>query len=225
MDIWRHGVEREIPVNLEAGIIENIQSAWEATGAELQRHHLTEIALEDAESRLRGIELFEERAGIFLLDAWSVSHGGPDLQLCLLVRPFKTPEQKGGIIETVTKYECHMAGLFSLRRDLGRVLMRPETFGDKLLEIFRPREVDFDECPQFSDRYYVLASDEERLRQHIPPSALDHLGTRRDLLIEISGTDMVVLWPQAIGRSSSQEACRFFIELVERLASSTGPYR
>jgi hypothetical protein len=49
-----------------------------------------------------------------------------------------------------------------LSRDFGRVLIRPETFTDRVLEIFHPTELKFKEDKVFSENFYVLSNDQEK---------------------------------------------------------------
>jgi hypothetical protein len=46
-----------------------------------------------------------------------------------------------------------------LKKDFGRVLIRPETLADKLIELIHPVELDFEEDKAFSDTWYVLTND------------------------------------------------------------------
>lgn len=225
MSSWSEGVAREIPTGLSGSFFVQLEDAWEAVGDEYQRSHLNEVELEDVESRLRAFDVFAEGNGLPLLDAWRVGRGDVELTICLLIREYSHEEQGTGAPRIVTSHDCYMAAHYPLPEDLGKVLMRPETLSDKLLELFRRREVDFDECPQFSERYYVLATDEDRLRKGISQQLLEHLGSRHDIFAEISGRDMVVLWPEALDEDSALAASDFFSRLAPYIAPAGSPYR
>lgn len=46
-----------------------------------------------------------------------------------------------------------------LNRDFGRVIIRRETFADKVIEIIHPVELDFADDKAFSDKFYVVTND------------------------------------------------------------------
>jgi hypothetical protein len=85
-----------------------------------------------------------------------------------------------------TYHKCQQLIRVPTSRDFGRVTMRLETTADKFTEIFRSRDVDFSQHKDFSDRYYVLASDEKKLRDSIPDEFLE-LISRQKLTVEIQG--------------------------------------
>lgn len=59
----------------------------------------------------------------------------------------------------VDYYEYQTCALAYLKKDFGRVLIRPETLADKLIELVHPVELDFDDDKAFSDTFYVLVND------------------------------------------------------------------
>lgn len=225
MSSWRRGVEREIPTGLSGSFFRSIEDAWEAVGEEYRASHLSELELEDVESRLRAFEMFEEGKGLPLLDAWRIGRGDAEVIVCLLVLEYSYEDSVSGAPRIVVSHDCYMAAHFSLPGELGRVSMRPETLSDKILDLFSRRDVDFEELPQFSSRYHVLATDEERFRKGVSRQLLELLGSRRNILAEIAGKDMAVLWPEALDEDTALEACEFFSDLAPYIAPSGNPYR
>jgi hypothetical protein len=67
---------------------------------------------------------------------------------------------KGGQSFVYDKYQVW--AFVTLNRDFGRVLIRPETFTDRVLEIFHPTELKFKEDKVFSENFYVLSNDQEK---------------------------------------------------------------
>ena len=70
--------------------------------------------------------------------------------------------RKGGsgrVSRLVDHYEYQVWALAYLKKDFGRVLIRPETLADKIIELVHPVELDFDDDKAFSDTFYVLAND------------------------------------------------------------------
>jgi hypothetical protein len=224
MAAWRDNLAQEIPIELPGALIDTVEAAWDALEDEVSRVQHSAEKLETLGASLRRFDSFADQDSSHLLDVWQVFGEGPPFELCLVTRPYMVPE--GRAMTLVTRYECRMLGFFELGSAVGRALIRPESIGDKLLEIFRRREVDFPECPDFCGSYYVLASDEAALREGFPQPLLEHLGSRKDLFIEIVERHMLVLWPSVVSSDSVRESVGYFTGLALALAPmSSGPYR
>ena len=98
----------------------------------------------------------------------------------------KTPQNE--ILTT----EQELIGVCELRHDYGQVLIRPETLGDKISDLFVHADFDFSFDPDFSKKYYVVASNEERLRLNVTPSFLSVINKFEGLEIEIVGKTLMV---------------------------------
>ena len=86
---------------------------------------------------------------------------------------------------TYEAYVVRQGVIVDLNFDVGDVFIRPESVSDVVREWFNGIEVDFDEHPTFSRRYYALARNEERMRRGMPGEALELLGTNPGLLIRM----------------------------------------
>jgi hypothetical protein len=184
-------------------------------------------SFDEVEARLGRFESCSEETGTRLAEAYAVDEGAPHT-LCLVRRPYRA-ESGGyarGYSSTVTVHETRLLGLFALPAEAGQVLIRPESITDKIVEMFKRHEVDFDDSPRFSSRYYVLATDEAALREAMTPKALDILGERTDLFAEIHGRDMVVAWPAVPDPDDIEEPADFFADLAEAIGvERAAPYR
>lgn len=224
MAAWRDNLAKEIPIEIPGELLDIVEEAWAELEEEVGRVQYPAEKLEVVRERLLRFDSCADTSSYHLFDVWQVYGEGPPFELCLFARPYTVPE--GRAMTPVTRYECRMLGLLELGEDVGRVLIRPESIGDKILELFRRREVDFPECPDFCGSYYVLATDEAALREGLPGAALEHLGSRKDLFIEIVERDMLLLWSEVIGAKSVLEATGFFSALALALApTSASPYR
>ncbi len=59
-------------------------------------------------------------------------------------------------------FDCQTWALAYLKHNFGRVLIRPETLRDKIVELIHPLEIDFKEDKAFSDTFYVVANDHDK---------------------------------------------------------------
>ena len=101
---------------------------------------------------------------------------------------------KGRKIPQNTQEECvyEVIGLAELRKDYGRVLIRPETIADKIAEIFEHVELDFNTDKEFSRKYYVLSNNESKFRMQVTTPFLNCIAKFDNLEIEINGTILIV---------------------------------
>jgi hypothetical protein len=101
---------------------------------------------------------------------------------------------KGGKTPQNSQEECvyEVIGLTELRKDYGRVLIRPETIADKIAEIFEHVELDFNTDKEFSRKYYVLSNNESKFRMQVTTPFLNCIAKFDNLEIEINGTILIV---------------------------------
>lgn len=73
-------------------------------------------------------------------------------------------------------YENQIFGIKTLEKDYGRILIREENFFDKILEIFNKTEINIKDDKEFSDRFFVLANNENTAKQFL------HSEVRKNLI-------------------------------------------
>jgi len=72
-----------------------------------------------------------------------------------------------------------------LKKDFGHVLIKPESFLDKLQEWIQPMELDFEDDPEFSRKFYVMTDEKEK-------AALAMDSDFRKAILEISESDFLI---------------------------------
>ncbi len=113
--------------------------------------------------------------------------------------------------QKLTEYE--LVGIAILKRDYGKVYIRPETLGDKISELFVHEEVDFEAEPEFSRKYYVLTNNEENLRKTVAPRFLRIIARFDELEIEIQGKALVVRLRKAFTPEIGKLIAEFVAEI------------
>jgi hypothetical protein len=157
-----------------------LKEANSATELALQ-HQLSPFSL------LKGYEL------VMLSAAYSLQlPGGKAFFLVLSINSEVSRLQGRNQILRENLTELEFVGFLPLKQDYGQVYIRPETLADKLNEFFAPREIDFAEDKEFSRKYYLLASDEAKLRSRIKPEFLAAIRKYNGLEIEIRGNKLLV---------------------------------
>ena len=93
---------------------------------------------------------------------------------------------KSGSGRGMRKYfECQFMGLSMLKKDPGHVFIRPETISDKIVEVFSSGELDFEENPKFSSKYYLLSDNGEQTRKYLDYNFLNAVFELDNVYIEI----------------------------------------
>ena len=120
----------------------------------------------------------------------------------------------GGISEF---YEYQTYALAYLKRNLGRVLIRPETLVDKLIELIHPHEIDFKEDKAFSDIFYVVANDHEKAVAGIDRNLRNAIMDVRedDFIIEIVEHTLIIGSKKPITPDNAVHLAEFVSRVAE----------
>lgn len=113
--------------------------------------------------------------------------------------------------ENLTEFE--FVGLVTLKKDYGRVYIRPETMADKFIELIKPAEVDFDIDKAFSRNYFVLTNDERKLRQQVTADFLSAINKHKGLEIEIDRNTLMVRLRQRVSLKAAQTISEFLTDI------------
>jgi len=115
-------------------------------------------------------------------------------------------------------YEYQTWALAYLKKDFGRVMIRPETLADKLIELVHPVELDFDDDKAFSDTFYVLVNDRWKadigMDRNFRNVVMDI--RHEDVLIEVIDHTLII----GHNRPVSPEASVLLADFVVRLCSN-----
>lgn len=157
-------------------------------------YHLTDVPKTEAERIIESVSDFDTfKPYEVVLASEPVALGHPELKSYLVLlsinfvfKAVRNPQHQTQIIDQ------EMIGIAFLKKDYGKVLIRPETFADKISELFAPTEIDFEDHPVFSKNYYMLSNEPEKLKFIITNHFLDCIEKYRGLEIEIAGNILVV---------------------------------
>ena len=127
-----------------------------------------------------------------------------------------------GSLHEDDRCETYPLVVVELNRDYGQAVMRPERLADKVAELFSRNEVDFEEHPQFSRRYYVLSEDETVLRNAVTWEFLNTISLYSGLVIEIRGKTLAATTWKRINPESSLMLTDFGFSLLRSGAGTPG---
>ncbi|MEO6148575.1 MAG: hypothetical protein ABIP28_00360 [Mucilaginibacter sp.] len=109
--------------------------------------------------QLDSFEAFKNYDEVILRDSYVIK-GFTDSNYLLLVETYKKIVWQSGEVDELREY--HIWALAYLKKDLGKIRIRPETFRDKMVELITPIEIDFKDDKAFSDAFYVVANDYQK---------------------------------------------------------------
>lgn len=85
-------------------------------------------------------------------------------------------------------------GYYKLKEDFGDVLIRTETFLDKIHELINPIELDFEDDKAFSQRFFVVTNDKLKAQLKITNAFRELIKqiSLSEIIIEIKGDELLI---------------------------------
>ncbi|HNU89573.1 MAG TPA: hypothetical protein PKJ94_14835 [Ferruginibacter sp.] len=104
---------------------------------------------------------------------------------------------------THTEYQTW--GITSLKNAYGHILIKPETFLDKIHELINSVELDFEDDREFSKKFYVVTDDPLKARLQLNQTFRDHIMNiqAKEFFIEIIGNKLIIGNKKVIEPSSA----------------------
>jgi hypothetical protein len=173
-----------------------------------QYKELDEPEIENIESILLRFDSLNDYTKVVLSEAIEIKKHQQISFLLLLSMTFSYKSTKSPQNETrFSEYE--LIGIATLKKDYGRVLIRPETFEDKIKNLFLVTDIDFDFNEDFSKKYYVVANDETKVRNCTSNSFLEAVQAFDDLEIELDGNILMVRLRKQFTRENGEVISNF----------------
>jgi hypothetical protein len=97
--------------------------------------------------------------------------------------------------------ELHLIGVKKLSKNYGEIEIRPEKIKDKINELIHPTEIDFEEFPKFSRKYFMLASNQELAKDFASKERIRAIENHKDLFIEIRGNLFIAKFARIVDDS------------------------
>lgn len=171
---------------LEANICERIENCVEGLRLRYAVEQLHDFEIGHLLQRLTSFQTAISTDETVLIDGYHLRDGGHEVTLAIFEHEFDRPRVTSrGFIEKERTSALHELILMDIPVSVGRVLIRPETLGDKVSEWFAQRTLDLRDHPRFSSRYYVLAEDDERARRGLNTRFLETICQVDRLVVEI----------------------------------------
>ncbi len=167
---------------------------------------------------LKNFELINNKRDYQFKNCWKVFDSISQFKLCLISysNTFEVVNSATGghMAEESNNY---FVGFLKLNKDFGHTLIRPETFKDKINEIFNPVEIDFNEYKKFSRRYYVISNNETILKSWISYEFVKCLEEINNFSIELYKDQCLFRFPKSLSMKESLDLCKIGLKLDQIL--------
>ena len=106
-------------------------------------------------------------------------------------------------------------GLKELNENFGDILVRKETFSDKITELFKSFDIDFDDDLQFSKTFYVLVENEAKTRTFLnqPRRQLLKSFPDKDFQLEVKNNILSFGLPKKLSLSRVLQISKFLKDI------------
>jgi hypothetical protein len=172
----------------------------------------------DIDFHLEDFQAFRECASINLKGSYVIKNSLTDCYF-LFIEPHTIKKSGSKSMPGLQDcHECQTWALAYLKKDFGRVFIRPETIADKIVELIHPIELDFEEDKAFSDTFYVLVTDRWKADAAMDRNFRNVVMDMRheDIVIEIIDHTLII----GYGRPTSPDTAMNLANFVVRLCSN-----
>ena len=164
--------------------------------------------------QLSDFEVFRDCVAVNIKGSFTIKSARSDCYL-LFVETSKLATRGNRSPETVKVVEYQVWALAFTKKDFGRVLIRPETLVDKIIELVHPVELDFDEDKAFSDTYYVLVNDRWKadvaMDRNFRNVAMDV--RHEDIVIEVIDHTLIIGYGKPVSPETAMNLADFVVRL------------
>ncbi|MCU4163776.1 hypothetical protein [Carboxylicivirga caseinilyticus] len=162
---------------------------------------------------IKKFHLFADKQKPIFFNSWRVNSASNSFSLCLI--EYQTSYQSVSTFgaSTHTSNDKYFFGHLSIMKDFGHTLIRPETLGDKIAELFNPVEIDIKGYWKFSNKYYILSNEKEKFLGSLTGKFIKYLENLRKPEIEFYGHECLFRLDKAIDLKQTIELCNIGINL------------
>jgi len=198
-------------VGLSATDFDNFYQTYKALDQKFDIHPTGDI-----DFHLEDFESFRYYKDVHIRGSFVIKNAKTDCYILFIELGYTAPNTGRG--PSINHKEYQVWALAYVKHNFGRVLIRPETLADKIIEIVHPIEIDFKEDKAFSDTFYVLANDTDKAIPGIDRSFRNAvMDVRYDhFTIEIFDHTLIIGDRKLITPERSVHLCEF----VSRLCAS-----
>ena len=170
----------------------------------------------DVKLPMHEFDIFTNNKDVKVAEILAISHPANNCYLAFLrAHIYYNPVKAGG--EIVDCYKYKVWGFIKSKKDYGRILIRRETFADKIAGLIHPVELEFKDDKAFNHKYYVVTNDTEKaltaLSWNFRNAIMDI--TNESIMVETAGNMLL------IGNDGwiDKDQTIYLTEIVSKIAS------
>lgn len=112
--------------------------------------------------------------------------------------------------------EYQIWGIINLQNHFGHILIKPETFLDKIHDLINPVDLDFEEDKEFSNKFLVVTNDEVKSRMMMTKNFRDWIMQIQlnDFVIEIKENKLIIGDKKVVSLESALEFAKYLNKLA-----------
>ncbi|HVV54787.1 MAG TPA: hypothetical protein VHC47_05665, partial [Mucilaginibacter sp.] len=166
---------------------------------------------------LEEFEMLRNCHDMRLRDAFAIKTRGENCYMLFIDKHYieKHLSPHSGATNTNQEYNYQVWGLAYVKKDFGRVLIRPETLADKLIELVHPVELDFEDDKAFSDTFYVLVNDRWKAEMAMDRNFRNVVMDMRheDIVIEIIDHTLIIGYRKEVSPDTALQLADFVVRV------------
>jgi hypothetical protein len=196
------------------GLIADDVQALEDTYEALKKEYNVNSSC-DVDLPLEKFDLFINNKNINVGGLLSIAHPANNCYLAFIrVHIYYNPMRGGEIVDF---YKYQVWGYIKSKKDYGRVLIRRETFADKIVGLIHPVELEFKEDKVFSHKFYVVTNDSDKALLSMGWNFRNAIMDIKDerIVIEIADNMLVIGNNQWLDKGDAI----YLAEIVSKIAS------
>lgn len=141
--------------------------------------------------QLNQFEIFSNCPGASIGGTLLINH--PEMGCYLLFVKVPTHIQNGRG-PSINYYKYQVWAYVTLRNDFGRVIIKRETFIERLLNTIHPVELKFDDEPSFNKNFNVIANDKHKALDAMTPDFRNAIKNikQKNFIIEIVNSSLLI---------------------------------
>ena len=145
----------------------------------------------------------------------SINIGGSISKCSLLFKRVVTRYQTGRRGGSGYNFDdrVYLFGHIKLNKYYFPSLFRPENIEDKISNIFNSVEVKIENQPKLNRKYFVLAKDENNLKQNLTKEFYEYLENLNSLRIEFYENECIFMISDILNIENANEICRIGLDL------------
>lgn len=159
--------------------------------------------------RLKDSPLITDYDDIYFCKSFKINNAFEDLHILILKYSYQTRSGRYDLNNS----ELQIVAIKSLNKSYGNLLIRPETLQDKVIELIISSEIDLEDYPSFSAKYYFVAESESSAYSFATQKRISLIERQKEIVIHVKDDFLIAKYC----RSLTDEDFNSMIEFISEI--------